>query len=306
MDAAERALLAATVRDAVVAAGDDSRKVDAALFDVGWFDMLAAEPRDAVSVVFGVLGATNASTTVLDDVIASALGVEPSPDLAVLLPPFGEWAPSGRGIATARISTAAQVLVLSEQDGMARVPRDAVSATPVRGIDPEAAWHTGRCVAEAHYVRLSDAPLWLAAGRRAVAQQMAGACRAMLTMACTHAVEREQFGKPIARFQAVRHRLAEALVAVESLDAALDAAWDEPGDMTAALAKALAGQCARTVASHCQQVLAGIGFTTDHAFHRYLKRTMMLDGILGGADDIANDLGRQLIARRQVPTLIEL
>ena len=59
-------------------------------------------------------------------------------------------------------------------------------------------------------------------------------------------------------------------------------------------------------AAHCQQVLAGIGFTTDHAFHRHLKRTMMLDGLFGSADRIATDLGRQLIAARRVPTLIEL
>jgi hypothetical protein len=53
-------------------------------------------------------------------------------------------------------------------------------------------------------------------------------------------------------------------------------------------------------------VLAGIGFTTDHAFHRFLKRTMVLDGLLGTADEIALDLGRQLLAARRVPTLIEL
>jgi alkylation response protein AidB-like acyl-CoA dehydrogenase len=128
----------------------------------------------------------------------------------------------------------------------------------------------------------------------------------MLAMACAHAVERVQFDRPIAQFQAVRHRLADALVAVESLDAALDAAWDEPGTTTAALAKALAGRAAQIVAKHCQQVLAGIGFTTDHAFHRYLKRTMVLDGILGSADGIITDLGRELIAHRFVPTLIEL
>ena len=119
-------------------------------------------------------------------------------------------------------------------------------------------------------------------------------------------VERVQFGRPIARFQAVRHRLADALVAVEALEAALGAAWDEPNPMTAALAKAIAGRTARTVATHSQQVLAGIGFTTDHAFHRYFKRTMVLEGLFGRADDIVTDIGRELIATRAVPTLIEL
>ena len=154
-----------------------------------------------------------------------------------------------------------------------------------------------------------DARMWeqaLAAGRRAIAHQIAGACRAMLDLACAHALERVQFGRPIARFQAVRHRLADALVALETLEAALTAAWDEPNPMTATLAKAIAGRTARTVATHCQQVLAGIGFTTEHPFHRFLKRTMVLEGILGSSDDLVTDVGRGLLATRFVPTLIEL
>lgn len=128
----------------------------------------------------------------------------------------------------------------------------------------------------------------------------------MLDLARTHAMERVQFGRPIARFQAVRHRLADALVAVESLEAALTAAREEPNSDTAALAKAIAGRTAHTVARHCQQVLAGIGFTTEHAFHRFLKRSLALEGILGSADAIVLDLGRQILAERRVPMLIEL
>ena len=128
----------------------------------------------------------------------------------------------------------------------------------------------------------------------------------MLDLARRHSIERMQFGRPIARFQAVRHKLADALVAVESLAAALDAAREEPNSDTAALAKAVAGRTAQAVAKHCQQVLAGIGFTTEHAFHRYLKRTLALEGLLGSADAIVLDVGRRLLAERRVPRLIEL
>ena len=76
--------------------------------------------------------------------------------------------------------------------------------------------------------------------------------------------------------------------------------------MTAALASAQAGRTARIVATHCQQVLAGIGFTTDHPYHRYLKRTMALEGLFGTTDDIVVDLGRQLLETRVAPRLIEL
>jgi alkylation response protein AidB-like acyl-CoA dehydrogenase len=128
----------------------------------------------------------------------------------------------------------------------------------------------------------------------------------MLDLARTHAQDRVLFGRPIARFQAVRHRLADALVAIETLDAVLGAAADEPNHLTAALAKATAARTTRVVATNCQQVLAGIGFTTDHPFHRYLKRTMVLGGLFGTAEEIALDLGRHLLTTRRVPTLIEL
>lgn len=62
----------------------------------------------------------------------------------------------------------------------------------------------------------------------------------------------------------------------------------------------------RTVARHAGQVLSGIGFTTEHAFHHYMKRTMALEGLFGSADAIVLDVGRRLLAERQVPTLIEL
>ena len=322
MDAGERALLDATVRDALEhAARGPYPEPDAALAALGWLEMLDAEPRDAVDIVFTALGATNAAASVLDDVLVAALGAEPRADLAVLLPPFATWAPPGRsdergvqaaGLATARVTTAKELLVVTiaaEQLRAFTVPAGAVAITPVRGIDPDAGLHVVTVDHTGEPATSVDAITWAAAvgaGRRAIAHQISGACRTMLALACAHAAERVQFGRPIARFQAVRHRLADALVAIEALDAALGASWDEPNPLTTALAKAIAGRTARTVATHSQQVLAGIGFTTEHAFHRYLKRTLALEGEFGRADDIVTDIGRELIANRSVPTLIEL
>ena len=53
-------------------------------------------------------------------------------------------------------------------------------------------------------------------------------------------------------------------------------------------------------------MLAGIGFTTEHPFHRHVKRVLLLEGVLGSADRIVLDVGRRLLAERRVPTLIEL
>jgi hypothetical protein len=322
MDAAERALLEETVRDAIVAGRDPraSAGVDDVLAGLGWHEMLHAEDRDPVDIVFRALGATNAMSSALDDVVVSALGVEPRPDLAVLLPPFTAWGAPGSadgdgivatGVATARVASAAELLVVCSAGAeihVAGVRPSVLDVTPVRGIDPDAALQTVR-VEDGAATSAIDPAAWdsaVAAGRSAVAYQVAGACNAMLALAREHALARIQFDRPIARFQAVRHRLANALVGVEALEATLVAAADEPSMLTTALAKAVAGRTALTVGAECQQVLAGIGFTTDHPFHRLLKRTMVLDGILGSADAITLDVGRQLLADRRVPTLIDL
>lgn len=320
MDLGERALLESTVRDALASAAGPGG-IDAALSELGWLEMLEAEPRDAIAIVFTALGNANGAATALDDVVIAALGMQPRPDRAVLLPRFGTSRPPGRidgdrcqafGLATARAAVAKELLVVCDSgfDASAiTVSVSSIEAHCVQGIDPDLGLHDVRVACGLAVETRFDIAQWdaaVASGRRAVAHETAGACRAMLALARAHAIERVQFGRPIAGFQAVRHRLAEALVAIEALEATLVAAGDEPNPMTAALAKATAGRAARTVGIHCQQVLAGIGFTTDHPFHRFLKRTMLLDGLLGSADDITLDIGRELLATRRVPTLIEL
>ncbi len=142
--------------------------------------------------------------------------------------------------------------------------------------------------------------------RLAVAHELVGAARAMLELARTHALEREQFGQPIATFQAVRHRLADALIAIETSVAMVGAAWDDGSAETAAMAKAVAGRSAKTVALHCQQVLAGIGFTAEHRFHLYFKRVLVLDQLLGTSRTLTRELGEQLISSRALPAPIPL
>jgi hypothetical protein len=308
MDQAERELLRQSVLDAV-APKTDAAAVDDALAGLGWLDMLRDEPQHAIAIVFGALGLLNAASSVLDDVLVAALGMEPAPELAVMLPPFGTSEPAGSdGLATTRVLGATSLLVIGATRAT-RVPMSAVEHHAVEGIDPDAGLHRVRVDVEEADAITPPGGAWAsacAAGQVALAHQTAGACRTMLELARAHALARVQFDRPIAHFQAVRHRLADALVAIEALDAGLDAAVDAPGPMSAALAKALAGRAARATTTHCQQVLAGIGFTTDHAFHRFLKRTTVLDGLLGSTDQLTLAIGRELLRNREVPTLIEL
>jgi alkylation response protein AidB-like acyl-CoA dehydrogenase len=111
----------------------------------------------------------------------------------------------------------------------------------------------------------------------------------------------------VGTFQAVRHKLAETYVAVEALDAACGSAWDI-GDrpLAAATTKLVGSRSVSTVAAHTQQVLAGIGFTAEHPFHGFLKPVLMCDRLLGGASELAIEVGRCMVDRAAAPRLVEL
>ena len=156
-----------------------------------------------------------------------------------------------------------------------------------------------RRVEEGGHPRLPDA-------RRAVGWWLAGCARAMLALARQHALDRVQFGRPIASFQAIRHRLAETLVAIEGAEAALTLPGDDNPDLTALLAKAAAGKAALLAAKNCQQVLAGIGFTAEHGLHVHVERALVLDGLLGSSRELTKKAGAGLRARGSVPRLAQL
>ncbi|MFZ0832934.1 MAG: acyl-CoA dehydrogenase family protein [Mycobacterium sp.] len=143
----------------------------------------------------------------------------------------------------------------------------------------------------------------LAEGRKALGWWLVGASRAMLSLARRHALDRVQFGRPVASFQAIRHRLAETLVAVEGAEATLQAADDDFGSL---LAKAAAGQAALIAARHCQQVLGGIGFTAEHELHRHVRRALLLDALLNSTRELTREAGAELRRRGSAPRLVEL
>ncbi len=153
-----------------------------------------------------------------------------------------------------------------------------------------------------HRVSAGD-PVPLSAGRRALGWWLVGTGRAMLSLARQHALDRVQFGRPVASFQAIRHRLAETLVAIEGAEATLQAATDDFGSL---LAKAAGGQAALTAGKHCQQVLGGIGFTEEHELHRHVKRALLLDGLLGSARELTREAGAALRAKGSAPRLGDL
>ncbi len=112
----------------------------------------------------------------------------------------------------------------------------------------------------------------------ALAAEAVGGAEQVLDLAVSHARQRVQFGRPIGSFQAVKHKCADMLVALEGARAALDGALtaaaggeEDPG--IAALVASLQCSAAYThITAEAIQVLGGTGFTWEHPAHLYFRR----------------------------------
>ena len=118
------------------------------------------------------------------------------------------------------------------------------------------------------------------------AAEASGVASWCLRTAADYAKVREQFGRPIGSFQAVKHLCADMLARAE---VAAAVAWDaaeaeasEQHPLAAAVAAALALDAAVENAKDCIQVLGGIGYTWEHDAHLYLRRALALRQLLGG------------------------
>ena len=118
--------------------------------------------------------------------------------------------------------------------------------------------------------------------RIALAAEAAGLLAAALASVCAHTAERLQFGRPLASFQGVRHRLAEAQVRSNGVYwlAMKAAATLDAGD--AALAAFHAQESARVVVYDFHQFMGAMGMTLEHPLHLWTYRLKLLIGELGG------------------------
>ncbi len=122
-----------------------------------------------------------------------------------------------------------------------------------------------------------------------LAAEAAGVARWAQDTASDYAKVRQQFGKPIGSFQAVKHLCAEMLlraqqIAVAAGDAAVAATGDDDRQLSiaAAVAAATGIEAARANTKDCIQVLGGIGITWEHEAHLYLRRAYGIAQFLGG------------------------
>jgi alkylation response protein AidB-like acyl-CoA dehydrogenase len=139
-------------------------------------------------------------------------------------------------------------------------------------------------------------------GAMAYAAEMLGLAQAALDLSVAYAKEREQFGRPIGSFQAVKHRCADMLVDVEGMRSAVYyAAWaigaDVDASVAASTAKTWCSDASRRVMASTLQVHGGIGFTWEHDAHLFLKRSQLDEVSFGDARFHRARLARLLRAR---------
>jgi alkylation response protein AidB-like acyl-CoA dehydrogenase len=138
-------------------------------------------------------------------------------------------------------------------------------------------------------------------GGTLAAGQLLGMTEATMDLALNYAKEREQFGRVIGSFQALKHMFADMFVRRELARAAVYAAaatLDDPevGDIERAVASAklVAGEAANKNARDCIQIHGGMGYTWEIPAHYYFKRIWVLESLFGTGAEHAASLGNQM------------
>jgi 3-oxocholest-4-en-26-oyl-CoA dehydrogenase beta subunit len=136
-------------------------------------------------------------------------------------------------------------------------------------------------------------------GATAYCVEVAGACQAAVKLTAAYTTEREQFGKPIATFQAVGQRAADAYIDTEAVRlTAWQAAWrlaeGLPAAAEVAVAKYWADEGAQRAVHAAQHLHGGVGVDRDYPLHRYFLRTKHLALTLGGSTPSLLRLGEIL------------
>jgi acyl-CoA dehydrogenase len=193
-----------------------------------------------------------------------------------------------RGDETAVALVAAAGLPISQSTSVAGEPRDEVTFDRVVPETVQrAAIDQDRLVGFAAAVRL---------------QQMAGALERILEQSVQYALDRSQFGRPIAKFQAIQHNLATLAGEVAAASAAADAAAEACalpdiaiGEI--AIAKVRGGEAAGTGAAIAHQVHGAMGFTYEHSLHHSTRRLWSWREEFGNEAVWATRLGRMVATR---------
>ena len=221
----------------------------------------------------------------------------------------GAWMLSGTKTFVLDGDTADEIVVVAREPGTVGedgvvafvTPRDTLNVTPRRPLDPTRSLADldldGARVPDDRRLGDPGSRTAMALGRAIeeatamLAVEIVGASQAILDVTLDYAKHREQFGVPIGSFQAIKHKFADMLIALEraratAYFAALCVAEDDPRRAIAvATAKAAAGDCQRRFGKEGIQILGGIGYTWEHDMHLYVRRVKTDAQLLGTAHE---------------------
>lgn len=198
-----------------------------------------------------------------------------APDVYLVLVDDGWWAIDGRDHTTQR----SEVTTIDPSRRLASVGFQHSPAVKVSSFDP------------AQVERLA----WLF-----TAAEATGVGAAALELMRAYALERRQFGEPIGRFQAIKHKLTDALVSLEGARSAVSSAVSTAANSSldarsAHMAKTVATASAVTIACEAIQVHGAIGNTWDHDLHLLLRRAKLCQLLFGSSDKHFADLTVELM-----------
>lgn len=180
-------------------------------------------------------------------------------------------------------------LVEPEAAGLARRRQDATDNRVEAEIDLDGLAVDAAGVLVAPGPAGDEAHRWCTdRARTALCVEVAGACKAAVDLTATYTAERVQFGKPVATFQAVGQRAADAYIDAEGVRlTAWQAAWrldrELPAAAEVAVAKFWADDGAQRVVHGAQHLHGGVGVDRDYPLHRYYLLVKHLAPMLGGA-----------------------
>jgi Acyl-CoA dehydrogenase, C-terminal domain len=278
---------------------------------LGWDEVVADDASTALRTLFEIKGETVSSADALTPTLARHLAkLTGDPALVgatVALPsPYGASTCDGDMLRVDAVvlSPLAATLVIAVDDRLAMVPAEGLSTTPMQGTDETlgltrvsgtasgCTWIDG-----ATWTQLETHARWL------LACELVGISRHVVGAAVEYTKVRVQYGKPIGVFQALQHRLASAHVAVVGAGHVAAEAGVSGDAWVALVAKCVAGRAAEDACTQAQQCYGAIGFTWEHEFHRYLRRTYVLDQLLGNWRMLENEIGTRLQESGVVPRI---
>jgi len=326
MDAATLQMLRTSLTHVLTEDGD--APLSERLSKLGWEDVLGEYAAEALQALFSIRGTTLSAADALGPVLARAIAESTGrPELVeatVVLP--GGLHPDrltsrlegdqlvADGTTTAPPAGSVTIVPVAHDDGGIRIavapPGTAWSQRAIEGTDrsmglvrvnatfpaPECRWIDGADAATAWSHCAAQA-------RWALAAELVGIAHHVVGRAVEYTGQRKQYGRAIGTFQALQHRLASAYASVVGASDVVAEAAATGSPWVALVAKALAGRAAENACTQAQQSYGAIGFTWEHEFHRYLRRTYVLDWLFGDWRTLEREIGAHLIDGGAVPLI---